>query len=428
MRKIFQSPKGMHDILPKEQVWWQKIREVIDEAAQAYNFSRIDVPILEETALFERGIGQNTDVVEKEMFSLCTKGGDNLSLRPEATAGVCRAYLEHSMRQQRQPVKLYYFGPMFRYEQPQAGRLRQFWQYGLEAIGDLAPVLDAQVCQIFFSILNKLKIKKGINIQINSLGCRQCRPEYKKSLLAYLRVQQAGLCGQCKTRLRRNPLRVLDCKEEKCQRLAKGAPQIIDQLCVSCHNHFKNVLEFLDELKLPYILNTHLVRGLDYYTKTVFEFVPEGKQGSQAALGGGGRYDELVWMLGGKQTPAVGWAAGAERLIDYLKERKIDLGAISRPQVFLAQLGDLGKKKSLVLFEELEKNNLQVAESFSKDSIKAQMKIADQLGAPFALILGQKEALEDMIIIRDMTTGVQDMVKLEKVVDEIKKRLKKIRQ
>lgn len=425
MKKIFQSPKGMHDILPQEQVWWQKIHQVSQEVAQAYGFSRIEPPLLEETALFERGVGTNTDIVEKQMFNLRTKGGDALTLRPEATAGVCRAYIEHGMRQWRQPVKLFYFGPMFRYERPQAGRLRQFWQFGLETIGESAAVLDAQLCQVFFCLLNKLKIKKGINIQINNLGCRQCRPEYKKDLVSFLRSQQSGLCAQCKRRVRQNPLRVLDCKEEKCQRLVKHAPQIIDQLCNLCHNHFKSVLEFLDELGLPYILNTRLVRGLDYYTKTVFEFWAEDDTHGQTALGGGGRYDELIALLGGRPTPAVGWSIGIERLIEYLKKQKVVLATTPTPDVFLAQLGDLGKKKGLALFETLKQAGLHLAESFSKDSIKTQMKLADQLGAPFTLILGQKEALDGVVIIRDMQSGIQDTVKIDKVVAEIKKRLKK---
>ena len=423
MKKVFQTIKGFNDILPQDQIWWQKIRQVTEEAAQIYGFGRIDLSLLEDTELFERGVGQATDIVEKQMFSLRTKGGDSLTLRPEATAGVCRSYTEHGMRQLPQPVKLYYCGPMFRYEQPQSGRSRQFYQFGLEVLGDTASVLDAQLCQVAFAIFSKLKIQKGVTIHINSIGCEQCRPEFRRSLVAYLRAQQAGLCAVCKKRLKINPLRVLDCKEEKCQRINSDAPQIVDFLCAGCHNHFKAVLEFLDALSLPYFLNTRLVRGLDYYTKTVFEFVVEGDNG-QIALGGGGRYDGLVQTLGGKPTPAVGLALGMDRLVDYLKKQKVSFSDKNTPQVFLVQLGDLGRKASLVLFEKLKQAGLRAAENFAKDSFKSQLKVADQLGCPYALILGQKEAVEQIVILRDMQSGIQENVKITRVVDVLKKRLK----
>jgi len=424
MKKVYQSPKGFRDILPIDQPYWQKIRQVAQEVAASYGFSRIDLPFLEETELFERGVGQITDIVEKEMFNLRTKGGDNLTLRPEATASVCRAYIEHGMKQWPQPVKLYYCGPMFRYEHPQSGRLRQHWQFGLEILGDKSPVLDAQLCQIAFSIFSKLKIQKGITVNINCIGCEQCRPEYRRALVGYLRAHQNGLCTDCKRRLRQNPLRVLDCKEDKCQPVKKEAPQIIDFLCNVCNNHFKAVLEFLDALSLPYLLNTHLVRGFDYYTKTVLEFIPDGDVGSQSTLGAGGRYDGLISLLGGRPTPAVGLSLGMDRIVEYLKKQKIGFNEKMAPQVFLVQIGDLGRKKSLVLFEKLKQSGLRVAEAFSKDSLKSQFKAADQLGASYAIILGQKEAVEEVLILRDMQSGIQENIKLAKIVDVLKKRLK----
>ncbi|NCO80259.1 histidine--tRNA ligase, partial [bacterium] len=302
----FQSPTGMHDILLEEQKYFQKIYEVCEDIANFYQFQKIETPILEETELFSRGIGFSTDIVGKQMFTLRTKGGDYLTLRPEFTASIVRAYIEHGMFNLPQPVKLWYFGPCFRYEHPQAGRFRQFWQFGFEVLGEESPVIDTQVIQIFYNILREIRLKKLI-IEINSIGDNQCRPYYKKLLVSYFRSREMALCADCRRRLRENPLRILDCKEEKCQRIISQAPQMIDHLCESCHSHFKEVLEFLDEIGLPYHLNPYLVRGLDYYTKTVFEIYEESPEGrALGALAGGGRYDALTKLLGGKDTPGCG--------------------------------------------------------------------------------------------------------------------------
>jgi len=318
----FQAPTGMHDILPEEQRYFQKIETVCEDIAKFYGFQRIETPILEETELFSRGIGSATDIVGKQMFTLRTKGGDYLTLRPEGTAPVVRAYIEKGMQNLPQPVKLWYFGPFFRYEHPQLGRFRQFWNFGFEALGEENSVLDAQIIQIFYNILRELKLKNLI-VEVNSIGDNQCRPYYKKLLASYFRSREAALCLDCRRRLRENPLRILDCKEEKCQPIKAQAPQILDHLCENCHQHFKEVLEFLDELELPYRLNPYLVRGLDYYTKTVFEMVAEDKFSSSASaasrvmdessedktlgtLAAGGRYDTLVKLLGGREAPAVG--------------------------------------------------------------------------------------------------------------------------
>jgi histidyl-tRNA synthetase len=421
----FQSPTGMHDILPPEQKYFQKIYEVSENIANFYEFQRIETPILEETELFSKGIGLATDIVGKQMFSLRTKGGDHLTLRPEGTAPVVRAYIEQGMANLPQPVKLWYFGPNFRYEKPQAGRYRQFWQFGFEVLGEENPVIDAQIIQIFYNILKELKIKNLI-VEINSIGDSQCRPYYKKLLMSYFRSRESSLCADCRRRLRENPLRILDCNEEKCQRIISQAPQMIDHLCENCHSHFKEVLEFLDEIELPYHLNPYLVRGLDYYTKTVFEIYEESEEGrAQGALTGGGRYDALVKLLGGKDTPAVGASAGIERIIAAMKTKAIRLPQESRPKVYLAQLGTLAKRKSLRLLEDFRKAKIQVSESFGRDSLKAQLARADRIGVKYTLILGQKEALEGTIIIRDMKTGRQETIKIEKAVREIKKKLKK---
>lgn len=426
-KKNFQAPKGTYDILPQDQFYWEKIYKNIKKFTEDYSFERIDTPIIEDADLFTKGLGLTTDVVEKQMYVFETKGGDNLTLRPEGTAGVVRAFIENGLINLPQPVKLYYMGPMFRHEQPQAGRFRQFYQFGVEIFGSNEATLDAQVILFFFRLIQSFGLKK-INAQINSMGCPICRPIYRRVLLDYYKSRVKKVCVTCQNRLKVNPLRVLDCKEEKCQNLAKEAPGMVDYLCDDCRSHFKEVLEFLDELEISYFLNRNLVRGLDYYTRTVFEIWPDveekEKAKAQIALCGGGRYDNLMKMLGGKDMPAIGAAMGFERVIALMKEHEIKMPVQLAPAVFLIQLGSLAKKKSLKLFDQLQKEGVLIAESFSRDSIKSQLKIADHLGARFALILGQQEALDGTIIIRDMSTGVQETVPMDKIIAVIKKKIK----
>ncbi len=422
----FQTPTGMHDILPADQSFFQKIYNTAGNIANFYGYKRIDTPVVEEAELFSKGIGLGTDIVEKQMYIFRSKGGDYLALRPEFTAAIVRSYIEHGMFNLSQPVKLYSAGPLFRLERPQSDRFRQFHQVNFEVFGEQSPVVDAQIIQIFYNMLRELKIKNPI-VEINSIGDSQCRPYYKKLLVSYFRSRESSLCADCRRRLRYNPLRILDCEEEKCQPIKAQAPQIIDHLCDECKSHFKEVLEFLDEVEIPYRLNPYLVRGLDYYTKTVFEIFDEPEEGQKGtALCGGGRYDALVRLLGGKDTPACGGAAGVERIVKILKEKAKKETASPPPvKIFLSQLGELAKRRSLKLFEEFRKARIPVAESFGKDSLKTQLRTADKLGASFALILGQKEALDGTIIIRNMKTGKQETVKLDKVVREIEKKLKK---
>jgi len=420
-----QAPKGVHDILPAEQKYWEKFRTIIKQVAISFGFERIDVPVFEDVRLYIKGTGQTTDIVQKEMYTFRTKGNDEIfALRPEFTPGIVRSYIEHGMKNLPQPVKLYTVGPLFRHDKPQAGRFRQFNQFDFEVIGDETGVSDVQIIQVFISILKKLNLKK-ISLYINSIGCPICTPNYKKSLVAYYRQQSDRLCYNCKKRAKDNPLRLLDCKKDKCKALANSAPQMLDFLCEECHNHFKEVLEFLDELEIPYNLNPHLVRGLDYYTKTVFEIWEEKDSSGQGALVGGGRYDNLVEMFKGKPTPAVGAAAGMERIINSLKKQDVKIAEKENPKVFIIQLGELGKRKGLKLFEEFYNKGIKVGEAFSKPSIKSQLKIADRQGVKISLILGQREALENNVIIRDMKSGAQEVVSLEKVFMEVKKRLKK---
>lgn len=424
-REVLQAVKGIKDILPAEMKYWSYCESVIKKQVGPYGFQKVEMPVLEKTELFERGTGEGTDIVQKEMFSFSTKGGEKVTLRPEGTPGVVRSYIENGMHNLTQPVKFYYVGPMYRYEKPQAGRYRQFHQLNMEVIGSAQPILDAEVIHLASRILKKLGLD-NIEVQINSLGCPECRKDYKETLVNFYTGKRRQLCDDCKKRLRRNPFRVLDCKKEKCQAVSTNVPPIVDYLCEECNDHFKRVLEYLDEAEVAYNLNSTLMRGLDYYTRTVFEFWLTGsKEAAQSALGGGGRYDPLVETLGGRPTPGLGLALGMERIIASMQEQKIKIRGGKDPDVLLVQLGELAKKKSLRIFAELVDAGITAREALHKDSIKSQLRLADKLGVKLALIIGQKEATEDTVLIRDMVDGVQEVVKMNKLIDEIKKGLKK---
>ena len=322
------------------------------------------------------------------------------------------------------PVKLYYLDSMFRHDEPQAGRYRQFHQLGLETIGDGSEAVDAELIFLANKLLESIGLD-NYNVQINSIGDQNCRPAYIKALRDYFRNRSKNLCANCKVRLKENVLRILDCKEEGCKEAAKEAPQMVDFLDEHCRLHFKHVLEFLDEAKVPYILNPYLARGLDYYTRTVFEFVPDENASSQSTLIAGGRYDRLIEQLGGSKTPAAGWAMGVERIILAMKEKQVHVpDSGPKPKVFLVQLGEAPKRKALPLFESFRKAGIDAKSSLGRDSIKSQLRIAHRLGVRFALIFGQKEALDSTIILREMDTGVQETILLDRIVDEVKKRLK----
>jgi len=420
----FQTPTGMHDILETDLVYFRKIENVCESMARFYDFKEIRTPILEDTQIFEKGTGQTSDIVEKEMYSFKTKGGDSLTVRPEGTPGIVRAYIQHGMQNIPKPVNMWYMGPFFRHERPQAGRYRQFHQFGFESLGVEDPVIDVLIIQIFYNILQSLGFKNLI-IELNSIGCAQCRPYFKKSLTSYLRSRSASLCADCKSRMKKNPLRILDCKQEKCQMIKSSAPQVLDSLCSGCHDHFKSLLEFLDELDLPYSLNPYLVRGLDYYTRTVFEIMEETDDGKQqGSLIGGGRYDDLIKTLGGKPTPGCGAAAGVERIANLMKQRQKKAPTETTQSVFVAQVGELAKKKSLKLLEDCRRVNLPVGHTLHKNSLSSQLRVADQQNATYVLILGQKEALENKVIIREMKTGKQSIVPLESAAKEVKKKIK----
>lgn len=421
---LFQSPRGMHDIfLPEDQCLWEKIRETAKKTADFYGYSRIDAPILEFAEIFEKSAGEASDIVEKQMFVLKTRGGDRLALRPEGTAGIMRAYFQRGLSSLPQPLKLFYFGPMFRHEAPQAGRYRQFHQIGFEILGgENDPVYDAQVILTTVRLIEEVKIK-NLTVQINNIGCRHCRPAYRKKLQAYYHARQNKICKDCRRRLSVNPLRLLDCKNEDCEEIKKEAPIMIDFFCADCRGHFKGVLEYLDELGLSYALNPYLVRGLDYYNGTVFEIFGDE---SKNALASGGRYDYLAEALKARKSslPAVGSSIGVERVIELMKSRGFSCAVSASPKVFLIQMGEPAKKKAICLIEEFRKAGVKIGESLGKDSLGNQLKIADRKNVEIALIFGQREVFEENIIIRDMKSGVQETVPLNKAVEEVKKRLK----
>lgn len=453
-KELIQTPKGTRDILPEEAHIWQKTLEKARSVAEFYGFQPIRTPHFEHSDIFSATLGEATDVVEKQMYSFKTRGGDALTLRPEGTVPVMRAYLEHGMKNWPQPVMFYYNGSFFRHESPQKGRYREFGQFGLEILGDESPASDATIIRVLTLILEEIGLK-NYTVQVNTLGDKECRTAYRKELTAYLRKHANYLCKDCKNRLKTNPLRVLDCKEESCAEIKEKAPQMLEHVCAPCKAHFKEVLVLLDEMKIPYDLNHYLVRGLDYYTRTVFEIVLDGKPlGAPAveaetpeavadkkeekpedkekevaglAMGGGGRYDYLGTALGARQpVPAAGGAVGLDRLAEAVRiAGAAALTKHKQPKIFLIQLGPEAKRKSFVLFEEFRKAGLAVAKSFSRDSISSQLKIASKLGVSYAIIIGQKEAFDQAAIVRSMDFGIQETVPLAELEAYIKDKLKK---
>lgn len=419
---FFQNPKGMRDILPVDQPFWDRVKNIVQKTADSFNFLRIDTPILETADIFER-TGEATDIVEKQMYFVKTKGENRLVLRPEGTAPIIRAYIQHNLSRISQPLKLFYIGPIFRYEQPQAGRFRQHHQAGFEIIGgNFDSIYDAFVILTLFRLLEELKIKNLI-VQINSIGCKSCRPAYIKKLQEYYRNKQNKICKDCRQRFSVRPLRLLDCKNETCVQIKAGAPLIIDRLCNNCKKHLQAVLEHLDSLKIPYSINPYLVRGLDYYNGPVFEIFTEQSSEINFALASGGRYDYLTEILGGTKTFAVGGGMGIDRVVEVMKFQQLSVLTKSEPKVFLIHIGDEAKKKNLVIFDELRKAGIKVFESFNKESLKSQLRGADKINAELTLIIGQKEVFEETIIIRNMKTGVQEVASLSKIVEEVKKRI-----
>jgi histidyl-tRNA synthetase len=377
--------------------------------------------------LYKKSTGESSDIVAKEMYAFVDKNGEKVALRPEITPSLVRAYVENGMLNLPHPVKMYSVGPIFRHEKPQAGRYRQSHQLDWEIFGEASPVADFLLMLIAYNLFSELQVE--VEFQVNNIGCQQCRGEYIKKLTAYYRERgnRSRLCNDCKRRLEKNPLRLLDCKEADCVSLKEGAPPIVDFLCEDCKKKFTRVLEYLDEMNIPYNLNLNLVRGLDYYTGTVFEITAkeeaEKNPAGQLSLGGGGRYDTLVEFFGGRPTPTCGMAIGIERTVAKIKTNGMLLGKEDKNIIFIAQLGDAARRKALGLFEELRKAGLPVKQAFTRDSLKDQLEEANALGAKLTLILGQKEMNDKTILVRDMESGNQEVVDYKKVKGEIEKRI-----
>ena len=424
--------RGMKDVLFNEHKYLDLVIKKATDLAQIYGFQRISTPILERLALYERSTGKETDIVSKEMYSFVDKGGDKIALRPEATPSLVRNYIEHGMFNLPQPVKMFWLGPVFRHEKPQSGRLRQHTQFDLEIFGEASPVADTQLILIAYNFFSEMQI--DVQIQINSLGDPEDREEYLNKLVEFYkeRGKRSRLCNDCKRRFQTNPLRLLDCKEEGCREVQEDAPQIVDFLGDNARDHFIKVLEYLDELEVPYNLNPFLVRGLDYYTRTVFEITPVVEEDvehngqtakRQNSLCGGGRYDNLVEFMGGRPTPGCGFGLGLERVVQKIKEKNIPIEEDKNDIIFLAQLGDAARCKVFKLFEEMRRAGYKVRQALTKDSLRAQLEEANRIGAKHCFILGQKELIDGTIIIRDMDSGNQEVIDYKKIYSELNKRL-----
>ncbi len=412
-RRRFQTVRGTNDALPDDQPYWDWVRSTAQDVAQRFGFRRIDTPVFEETALFARTVGEGTDIVEKEMYTFTDRGDDLLTLRPEGTAPVCRAYIQHGMHTLPQPVRAFYITPIFRYERPQSGRLRQHHQFGVEAIGDASPEIDAEVIHVLWSFFQELGLT-GLTLHVNSIGDGDCcRREFLASLREYYSTRLDDTCADCHTRFEKNALRLLDCKEERCQPVMAGAPTPAEGLCGDCAEHFARVRELLELWGIPYEVTPRLVRGLDYYTRTVFEIHP-AVEGSQTALGAGGRYDGLIEQLGGPPTPGVGFGSGIERIIMNLREAGLTppSGLTPRPDLYIVYLGDAAHVHALRLAGELRREGVSVSMSTGRRSLRAQLRAAGAAKARYALIIGDDEVARGMGALRDMGTGEQGEVLL----------------
>lgn len=416
--------RGMKDILPKEEWFWKTMYRTAAHLAEAYGFEYIETPILEDAALFVRSVGRGTDIVDKEMYSFEDRDGSKVALRPEPTAGVARAYIGHGMHSLSQPVKVWTYGPMFRHDRPQAGRFREFHQFDCETLGERHPAIDAELIVVAYNFLRDLGVSG--NVYINSIGSNEDRERYAVELVGYLRTKRSYLCDECKKRITRNPLRVLDCKAEQCVPVIDEAPQIIDWLSDESKDFFMKILEYLDEVEIPYMLKPTLVRGLDYYSDTVFEFYAEaGETTAQSALGGGGRYDGLVGMLGGRPTPAAGFGIGLERVVSVLRRQQPEAEGgetlATGSNVFFAHLGEQARRRVLKLIETLRREGLVVRHNLGKTALKQQLELAHKFAVTHTLILGQKEMQDGTIIIRDMESGNQEIVDQKKIKSEVEK-------
>jgi histidyl-tRNA synthetase len=416
--KSYQAARGTTDILPAEQPYWRYVEKTIEDITRLYGYQRIDTPIFEDTSLFQRSTGEYTDIVQKEMYTFDDRGGNSLTLKPEGTPPVCRAYIQHGMSNLTQPVKLYYITPIFRYDRPQAGRYRQHYQFGYEAIGDGDPALDAEVIDMAWQLYQSLGMT-GITLQINSIGCKTCRPGYLAALKEYYAKYAGQLCNDCKTRLEKNPLRLLDCKQASCQKIADNAPKNADYLCQECQEHFDKVQKYLGIMNISFSLNHRLVRGLDYYTRTVFEIQPE-EEGGQSTIGGGGRFDYLIEELGGKPTPAIGFATGIERIIINLKKQETPVPTPSGLQALISYTGDDARQEAIKLASNLRRAGISAVTAAGGKSLKAQLRQANALGVNYTVIIGEDELKAGAATLREMASARQETVPFANLVERLK--------
>jgi len=417
-------PRGTGDIITGAVEKWRYLEDLIRRICREYGYTEIRTPVFEHTELFRRGVGESTDIVEKEMYTFIDRGGRSITLRPEGTAPVARAYVENGLYNRPQPVKLFYMGPMFRYDRPQAGRFRQFHQFGVEVFGSDDPAIDAEVIAMAVDFCARLGLS-GLELRLNSLGCPECRPVLRENLAEFFHRRDADLCPDCRQRLERNPLRILDCKEERCRNAGKDAPTSLDCLCQRCAANFQAVKWHLDLLHVSYLEDGRLVRGLDYYTGAAFEIVVRDI-GAQSSIGGGGRYDGLVEACGGPPTPGIGYAFGLERLILAGEKQGVVIPASSVPPVFIATAGEKAGEAAFELLFELRRAGVPAEKDYLGRSLKAQMKYAGKAGARFVLIIGDNELARGLAVVRDMASGGQEEVPLEEVAGCLALRMKNI--
>ena len=415
---MYQAPRGTFDILPQEQAYWRYVEQNAFNVCQLYGYERIDTPAFEDAGLFIRSVGEGTDIVDKEMYVFEDRGGNKLALIPEGTASICRAYVEHGLHNSPQPVKLYYITSLFRYDRPQAGRHRQHHQFGYEAIGDDDPALDAEVIDMTSHFYRLLGLGQ-LSINLNSIGCKDCRPGYLTALKDHYAGHTDKLCPDCKNRLVKNPMRLLDCRNPSCQPIADSAPMSINYLCSECEQHFNQLKRYLDLLGIPFKENHRLVRGLDYYTRTVFEVQPEIERG-QSSIGGGGRYDNLIEGLGGKPTPGVGFAAGIERIILNLKNQNVPVPPLPKPQVYIAHIGDDARDEAIKLASKLRQGGIGVIQATANRSLKAQLRQANSSSVRHAVIIGEQELETGTVILRDMANARQETIPLDQLQGKLK--------
>lgn len=411
MALITKKIKGTEDVLPKESYRWQFVEKIMREQANSYGFKEIRTPVFEHTELFARGVGQTTDVVQKEMYTFNTKGGESVTLRPEGTAGAARAVLEHGLENDGLPIKASYFVSCYRYEKPQAGRLREFHQFGLEEYGTQSPSADAELICAAQSIFDRLGIE-SLKLEINSIGCPQCRAQYHKALREYFEQYKDSLCETCLSRLEKNPMRILDCKSPVCSKIAEDAPKITDYLCEECQNHFASVKKYLDAAGIKYTVNPTIVRGLDYYTKTVFEFVTDFI-GAQGTLCGGGRYDGLVEELGGKHLPSLGFAMGMERLLMLMEKQGIEITQPSGCSLYVASMGENASFKAFEIVKSVRDCGLVAETDVVGRGLRAQMKYADKIGAAYSMVIGDNEIEQGSAKVKNMETGEQTLFAID---------------